>query len=324
MQHPTVKPNQALARSELLRIALGAIWLLDGLLQLQPYMFTTKFAARVIEPSAAGQPRWVADGVMWNAHLIAAHPVLADSFFATAQVLLGLAILVPRTSRLGLGASIGWALGVWYFGEGLGGVASASGNLLTGTPGAVILYACLALVLLAGPRSGRAASVTARGAWCVTWLSGAGLALAGGQYSPAADRATFGQAAAAGPAWLAGTERDLGNLFATAGLGVALVVLEVLIGLGAFAPGAWRRWAACAGAAVAIGAWLFGEDMGQLWSGAATDPNSGPLLVLLAVALASSLAWELTAPGAEVQPAELRLAGHRVPSRRTLAARKAA
>jgi hypothetical protein len=31
--------------------------------------------------------------------------------------------------------------------------------------------------------------------------------------------------------------------------------------------------------------WVLGQDLGQLYSGQATDPNSGPLIALMAIAL---------------------------------------
>ncbi len=40
-----------------------------------------------------------------------------------------------------------------------------------------------------------------------------------------------------------------------------------------------------AGTALTLDYWLFGEAFGQPFSGIATDPNTGPLLVLLALAL---------------------------------------
>jgi len=46
-----------------LQIALGLLWLLDGGLQLQPFMLGTGFAKQVIAPTAAGQPRFVATAV---------------------------------------------------------------------------------------------------------------------------------------------------------------------------------------------------------------------------------------------------------------------
>jgi hypothetical protein len=40
-----------------------------------------------------------------------------------------------------------------------------------------------------------------------------------------------------------------------------------------------------AGAAMALDFWVLGQGFGQITSGMATDPNTGPLLILLAFAL---------------------------------------
>jgi len=101
-----------------LQIALGFLWLLDGGLQLQPFMLGTGFARQIVTVSADGQPQFLAVPVHWAADVIAAHPVAWDVPFATVQLLIGVGLLVPRTARLALAASVPWALGVWLFGEG--------------------------------------------------------------------------------------------------------------------------------------------------------------------------------------------------------------
>src|SRR4051794_17281559 len=128
-----------------LQIALGLVWLLDGGLQFQPFMLRASFARDVIAPVADGQPHFVAGPVHWAANLIAAHPVASDVPFAAAQVLLGLGLLYPRSAKVALAASIPWSLAVWYLGEGLSGLASGHASLLAGAPGAVLLYALLAI-----------------------------------------------------------------------------------------------------------------------------------------------------------------------------------
>ena len=127
-----------------LQIALGVLWLLDGVLQAQPFMFTRDFATQVIAPSCQGQPGFVAAPVHWVSTTIAAHPVAWNVPFALIQLLLGIGLLVPRTARAALAASIAWALGVWYLGEGLGGLASGDAALSTGAPGSALLLAVLA------------------------------------------------------------------------------------------------------------------------------------------------------------------------------------
>ncbi|MDQ1485023.1 MAG: hypothetical protein QOJ62_716, partial [Actinomycetota bacterium] len=96
-----------------LQIVLGLLWLLDGALQLQPFMLGTGFARQIIDPTAVGQPHLVAAPVHWGANLIATHPVGYDVPFAAAQLLIGLGLLFPRTVRLALAVSVPWSLGVW-------------------------------------------------------------------------------------------------------------------------------------------------------------------------------------------------------------------
>src|SRR5580658_9926501 len=83
-----------------LQIALGLLWLLDGVLQLQPYMFTLGFAHNVIAPAAVGQPLVVGGAVRWSAALIAPPPAVYAALFASVQLALGIGLLVPRTIRL--------------------------------------------------------------------------------------------------------------------------------------------------------------------------------------------------------------------------------
>ncbi len=133
------------------QIALGGLWLLDGLLQLQPFMFTARFADQVIAPTAAGQPSWVSGPVQHAARLIGTHPVPADAGFALVQLALGVGFLWRRTARPAAAASVLWAVGVWFLGESLGGLAGGTASLLTGGPGAALLYAVLALAAWPAP-----------------------------------------------------------------------------------------------------------------------------------------------------------------------------
>jgi hypothetical protein len=127
-----------------LQVALGLLRLLAGALQTQRFMFTRGFATQVIAPAAQGQPGFVSAPVHWVSTVVAAHPVAWNVPFAAIQLLLGVGLLVPRAARLALAASIAWALGVSYFGEGLSGLASGHASLLTGAPGSALVYALLA------------------------------------------------------------------------------------------------------------------------------------------------------------------------------------
>ena len=118
-----------------LQLALAGLWLLDAVLQCQAFMFTKGFAG-MLAGAAAGNPRWAAAPVLLAAHLTERDPALANAGFATAQLLIALGIAGRPTVKAGLAASAGWALAVWWLGEGLGGVLAGSASPVTGAPGA--------------------------------------------------------------------------------------------------------------------------------------------------------------------------------------------
>jgi hypothetical protein len=266
-----------------LQIALGLIWLLDGGLQFQPFMLRTSFAREVIAPLAAGQPHFVAGPVQWAANLIAAHPVAWDVPFATVQVLIGLGLLVPRTAKLALAASLPWALAVWYFGEGLSGLASGHTSLLTGAPGAVVLYGVLALA--AWPRRDASREAPASWlpyAWAVLWVGGAIFQALPGQNTGTAVAGTI----LGGPGWLGRVDASVARWTTHHGtfVVVALVVVEALIGLAALLRRS-RGVGAVAGLVLALAIWVVAQDVGQLYTGQATDPNSGLIIAVFAIAI---------------------------------------
>jgi hypothetical protein len=135
-----------------LQVALGILWLFDGGLQFQPFMFSRSFPMQVIEPAAAGQPRIVAVSILGTAHLMSHHLALYNSGAATIQILIGVGLLFPRMVKPALLASFGWALGVRAFGEGFGLLLTGQASPLTGAPGAVLLYMLAGLLIWpAGP-----------------------------------------------------------------------------------------------------------------------------------------------------------------------------
>ena len=73
----------------MLQLVLAAIWLLDGLLQYQSFMYTGAFG-QMIGGTAAGNPGAIARPISWNAALVEHHLVLLNTVFATIQLLLGL------------------------------------------------------------------------------------------------------------------------------------------------------------------------------------------------------------------------------------------
>ncbi len=283
--------DRSLLTRRSLRFALGILWLLDGLLQLQPYMFTKGFAQQIITPVAAGQPFFVAAPVRWNAALIGTHPALFNSVFAGVQLALGIGLLCTRTSRAALVASMVWAGGVWYAGEGLGGLAGGHVSALVGAPGAALLYGILALAAWPGPPTPRPGPSTTPGrpppwilgVWATLWIGFAALNLIPGN-GPSALRSDLSSNAATVSPWLADLDHGMAAVIHGAGAGVLLVTVQLAIGVLALRRGRLQRGALWAGIALALLYWAGGQSFGQLFSGQATDPNTGPLLALVGVA----------------------------------------
>jgi hypothetical protein len=181
-REPGARP--ALDARRALQLGLAGLWLLDGVLQYQPVMYAKAFS-QLLAGTADGNPAVIARPVTWQAGFLGHHLALLNTIFATIQVLLGLGIAIRPTVRLALAASIAWSLGVWWFGEGLGGVLAGGASPLNGAPGAVILYALLAVLLWPADRETPAPFPAARAVgghlaralWLVLWLSLAYFAL---------------------------------------------------------------------------------------------------------------------------------------------------
>jgi hypothetical protein len=278
----------------LLQLALAAIWLLDGLLQYQAFMYSKDFTD-MISGTAAGNPGVVAHPVTWNATLVQHHLVLLNTFFATIQILLGLGIAWRPTVRVALAASVAWSLGVWWFGEGLGMVLTGDASPVNGAPGAVILYALLAVLLWPADRPGRLApfvaaravgAPVARALWLVLWLSLAYFALLPGNRAPQALHDMIAGMTDGEPGWLAALDRGAASLVAHQGLAASIVlaVALVIVAVGVYLPAPAARGTLVLAIVIAALIWVFGEAFGEIMTGGGTDPNSGPLLALLALA----------------------------------------
>ena len=286
-----------------IQVTLGVLWLIDGALQLQPFMFTADFAKQVIAPAAQGQPTWIGGPLDFFVRLISAHPAPLNAGFALVQLTLGVGFLVPRLVRPAIVGSLAWSLAVW-FSEGLGGLITGHASLVTGAPGAALLYAVLALAVWPTTDDRDSSHPAASGvaewfpvAWAVLWIGGALLQLLPNQRGSAALREQFGSTDGV-PAWLAGLHDLAGSALRGGGNVpfIALVALMVLVGLTGLAGWPWRTVAAAVGCVAAIAFWFLGQNIGQLYSGQATDPNTGPLIVFMAVALTGTSARSAVSP----------------------------
>jgi hypothetical protein len=304
-------PGAAEARAGLdarraLQLSLAAIWLLDGVLQYQPLLYTKSFG-QMLAGTAAGNPAAIARPITWQAGLLEHHLVLLNTIYATIQLLLGLGIAMRPTVRLVLAVSVAWSIGVWWFGEGLGGVLTGAASPLTGAPGAVILYALLAVLLWPAERGAPASFPAARAVgghvaralWLVLWFSLAYFAVTPANRAPQAVSSRIGGMADGEPGWLAALVRGAASLVTGADLAasVALAAALAVIAIGIYLPAPMARAALVLAIVVALVIWVFGEALGGILTGGATDPNSGPLLVLLALAY-----WPLGPAGTQAAP----------------------
>jgi hypothetical protein len=279
-----------------LQLVLAAIWLLDGVLQYQGFMFTNgdNGFSGMLAGTADGNPAVIAKPITWNANLVDHHIVLLNAIFATIQLLLGLGIAFRPTVRVALAASVLWSLGVWWFGEGLGGVLNGGASPLNGAPGAVILYALLAVLLWPADRevpapftAARAVGAhVARALWAVLWLSLAYFALTPDNRAPAGVSGMIADMESGEPVWLQDLQKGVASLIGSDGLAasVVLAVALVLIAAGVYLPAGIAKGTLLLAIVVAAFIWVFAQAFGGILAGGATDVNSGPLLALLALA----------------------------------------
>ncbi len=281
------------AGRRLLRIGFGLLWLLDGLLQIQPGM-AVGVPSQVIEPGAVSSPTWVRHLVNWAGTTWSYHPVQVGAAVVWIELGIGLWLLAAPAgvlSRLAGAVSAAWALIVWIFGESFGGIFAPGLSWLFGAPGAALLY-CVAGIAVAlparswrTPRLGRVA------------LGGMGVFLVGMAVLQAWPGRGFWQgspgtlggmvqsmAQTSQPRVLAALVSGFGSVVGAHGSAVNLIAVAVLAltGLG-FLTGrrAVARVTLIVFVAVCLADWVLIEDLG-FFGGLGTDPNSMIPMVLLA------------------------------------------
>ena len=281
-------PHQTARKTAI--VALGALWILDGLLQAQPELGTNFFAA-VVQPVMSGQPRWVNDAFLSVTQLLfTSRPLWFDSLTVWIQILLGIGILAgPERwiGRLALRLSIAWSLVVWAFGEGFGQIFSG-GTWLMGSPGSVLVYAALAVVLLAKGEAWERGAVKHGVQWFVTaWFLASAILQAlpsAGYWSGSAlSDMEMGMAQMPQPHVLSAPLYAVAHLLShgTAWWNALFVAVALALAVMWFvAPE--LRWVQALTGAVLLIVWWLGQDFGVV-GGAGTDPNTALPLLLLTV-----------------------------------------
>lgn len=291
------RPASSPSRQRVVQVLLGLVWLADGALQLQPAMFGRAFVTGVLLPSANGNPGPLAAAIRALAYFVEPHIAVWNALFAITQLVIGVGLLVRRTVRPALIVSFLWSLLVWVFAEGLGGLLTGTASPLTGAPGAVLLYVLIGLWAWpkgapgasvgpadsAGWRPGRETGI--RMSWAVLWVGDALLFLQPANLVPGALKAAVSQARTGQPAWLADALARVADLIGSHGTLLTLVLAALMATVGIGLGLGWHE-SVLLGLAVllALTIWVFGEGLGGIFTGLGTDPNTGPLLVLLAFA----------------------------------------
>lgn len=279
-----------------LRWSLAALWLLDAALQLQPGMFTRSFAGNVLYNSALMyQPRWL-EQILYPAAQLEAHNLTALTVgICCLQLAIGIGILWPRTVRAALALSMLWAAAVWVFGQGLGFMATGTAMVEFGAPGSALLYIVLALLVWPGRtthdrRADSSGRPWAAWVWSGFWGLGALLHIPV-RYSAAAVLAyNFQTAAQLQPGALSSFDYSLAR-FAyqnSASVSIILAALELALAVLIWVPNLRRPTLGLGILATAL-FWVVGQAMGGVATGIATDPSTGPLVVLLGLSAAIEL-----------------------------------
>lgn len=283
-----------------MRLAVGVLWVCAGLLQLQPFMFTKGFAGDVLGNAAHSQPAPLNRVITFTETVFAAHPVTCNWVLAIAELLIGTAMTMGnhgRLTRIACVASIGWGLGVWCIGEGMGGLPTGHAASSTGAPGAAALY--VVLTIAAFPRrtaAGGEAPLPTRfltRMWVLIWLVGAILAALPAQWGARGLSAQAGMGWMMSPSWATGSTLAVATWLhalpavAAALASAAMITVQLGVGLGGLRRGAVGRVAVLVGGGLSLIFWMFGQGFAGISTGTATDVGTAPLVVLLAAGVLS-------------------------------------
>jgi len=283
------------ARADALRRALGVLWLADAAVKML-IPFGGRAADQWYEQimTAETGPPGLHYFLAREANLFAGHPFLWW-LPAGIELCIGAWLIGRPGSRPAVVVSGAWALVVWVAGEGMGGLPGGVSSVLTGFPGAALLYAVAAAVLLParGPQM-EATAAAETGALGLYWSRVTWLALwIGAAFFTALPQTGEGglvfmlytrQAEAPGPLrsldaselrWL--TVKNAGILGITLAVACLAVGFTILLGV-------LPRLFLSVSALIAVVAWVATENLGGILTGSTTDVGTGPVLVLLALA----------------------------------------
>jgi len=257
-------------------------------------MGTPAFYGSMFQTADAFLPPWMSGVELRIESVVLPHPLPWNCVFAAVQLGLGAGLLWSRTVRVALAASIIWSLSVWVFAEGLGGLASPMASIVSGAPGPALVYAWAAALLWPHGREGSVPAAKAEVvgqlaafcSWPAFWVGTALLQLKVSNRIPGGPGGAIAGAANGNPQPLVFFNHLFGSLVGDQGqlFVVVLVTVQLFVGLG-IAAGPTRRAALVMAGVCAVFFGVVGQDFGGIFAGVATDPGTGPTLLLVSAAM---------------------------------------
>lgn len=274
-----------------MRFVLGTFWLIAAALQAQTHCFTSDWWRIDLAKSAMAEPASIRHSILWAVSIVAGHPGIWNSLFVAVQAALGVALVLGRFERTAILASVPWALGIWWVGEGFGMLPTGFALFPAGSPGPAVLYPLIGYLAWPTSEGGRSSSerpVTTRSAmvlWVFLWCAQA-LLLVPWRFPSGQVLGANIEELSAGPAWMLAITGRAGQFAASHGPVIAwsAAVASVLVGVSVFNARSRARGLA-AGIVALIIFWIIFQGAGGLVTGEATDVGTAPLVILLALGL---------------------------------------
>lgn len=232
----------------------------------------------------------------WIVQVTTQNLVLVNLIIAIVQILIGLALISGRGVKVALIASIIWAFVVWYGGEGMSMLLTGQASALTGAPGAILLYALLALVVYPFPTNsnpdegGILSRKQLRWALAIFWIL---MALLQAQpYWWQQGQISQGISAMVGQGGFNSFLVDpllqwLSTITSAVEIPLNAVLVVIFLALGValfFVDNRHIRPMLVVSIVMSVIIWYGAEALGMIFTGMATDFNSGLLLVVIALA----------------------------------------
>lgn len=244
-------------------------------MQFKPLMFTQNFVTSVIWPNTWYQPMDIAYPIYLAGKIILINVTGFDIIFGSIQVAIGLLLITGKYTKAVIIFSVIWSVAVWWIGEGFGSLFTGQASLLTGAPGAVILYALVGIILYPS-RDAEKAEINSRkiARYSLGFLFIMGFILQMQPYYFISRNVTWSLSVN----WflkMSGFQSLLFDFF--------IAGLFLCTGIGFIIFRDRKNIFSYISIALSIFIWIPGEMFGQIYTALGTDPNSGVILLILSL-----------------------------------------